>query len=161
MGYFLVILVVDLLYCIVMVQYCVVFLFGDGIGFEIIVVVCQLLEVVSQCYGFLLSFEEQFIGGSVIDVIGELLFVSIFEVCKLVDVVLLVVIGSFCFDSFFCEKWLEIGLFGLCVGMELFVNLWLVKIVLVFIVVSSFKCEVIEGVDLMVVWEFIGGIYFG
>ena len=65
------------------------------------------------------------------------------------------------FDSLPREKRPETGLLGLRAGMELFANLRPVKIVPALIDASSLKREVIEGVDLMVVRELTGGIYFG
>ena len=74
---------------------------------------------------------------------------------------LLAAIGSPRFDSLPREKRPETGLLGLRAGMELFANLRPVKIVPALIDASSLKREVIEGVDLMVVRELTGGIYFG
>ena len=144
-----------------MAQHRVVLLPGDGIGPEITAVARQLLEVVSQRHGFSLSFEEQPIGGSAIDATGEPLPASTLEACKSADAVLLAAIGSPRFDSLPREKRPETGLLGLRSGMELFANLRPVKIVPALIEASSLKREVIEGVDLMVVRELTGGIYFG
>ena len=144
-----------------MAQHRVVLLPGDGIGPEITAVARQLLEVVSQRHGFSLSFEEQPIGGSAIDATGEPLPASTLEACKAADAVLLAAIGSPRFDSLPREKRPETGLLGLRAGMELFANLRPVKIVPALIDASSLKREVIEGVDLMVVRELTGGIYFG
>ena len=69
--------------------------------------------------------------------------------------------GSPRFDGLPREKRPETGLLGLRSGMELFANLRPVKIVSALIDASSLKREVIDGVDLMVVRELTGGIYFG
>ena len=74
---------------------------------------------------------------------------------------LLAAIGSPRFDSLPREKRPETGLLGLRSGLELFANLRPVKIVPALIGASSLRREVIEGVDLMVVRELTGGIYFG
>ena len=144
-----------------MAQYRVVLLPGDGIGPEITAVARQLLDVVAQRHGFQLTFEEQPIGGSAIDSTGEPLPASTLNACRSADAVLLAAIGSPRFDSLPREKRPETGLLGLRSGLELFANLRPVKIVPALIGASSLKQEVIEGVDLMVVRELTGGIYFG
>ena len=139
----------------------VVLLPGDGIGPEITAVAKQLLEAVSDRHGFLLEFSEAPIGGSAIDATGEPLPASTLEACKAADAVLLAAIGSPRFDSLPREQRPESGLLALRSGMELFANLRPVKIVPALICASSLRPEVVEGVDLMVVRELTGGIYFG
>ena len=104
-------------------------------------------------------FEEQPIGGSAIDAAGEPLRQHIGR-CKAADAVLLAAIGSPRFDNLPRDKRPETGLLGLRSGMDLFANLRPVKIVPALIDASSLKREVIDGVDLMVVRELTGGIYF-
>ena len=139
----------------------VVLLPGDGIGPEITAVARQLLEAVSRKHGFTLEFSEAPIGGSAIDATGEPLPASTLEACKAADAVLLAAIGSPRFDSLPREQRPESGLLALRSGMELFANLRPVKIVPALIGASSLRPEVVEGVDLMVVRELTGGIYFG
>ena len=139
----------------------VVLLPGDGIGPEITAVAKQLLEAVSSRHGFSLEFSEAPIGGSAIDATGEPLPASTLEACKAADAVLLAAIGSPRFDSLPREQRPESGLLALRSGMELFANLRPVKIVPALIGASSLRPEVVEGVDLMVVRELTGGIYFG
>ena len=144
-----------------MPQHRVVLLPGDGIGPEITAVARQLLEAVSARHGFTLEFSEAPIGGSAIDATGEPLPASTLEACKAADAVLLAAIGSPRFDALPREQRPESGLLALRSGMELFANLRPVKIVPALIGASSLRPEVVEGVDLMVVRELTGGIYFG
>ena len=139
----------------------VVLLPGDGIGPEITAVARQLLEAVSRKHAFTIEFSEAPIGGSAIDATGEPLPASTLEVCKAADAVLLAAIGSPRFDALPRAQRPESGLLALRSGMELFANLRPVKIVPALIGASSLRPEVVEGVDLMVVRELTGGIYFG
>jgi 3-isopropylmalate dehydrogenase len=144
-----------------MTSYRITLLPGDGIGPEITAVTRQLLDAVSRRHGFELVYDEQPMGGAAIDATGEPLPVSTLEACKGADAVLLAAIGSPQYDSLPREKRPETGLLGLRAGLGLFANLRPVKIIPALVDASSLKREVIEGVDLMVVRELTGGVYFG
>ena len=144
-----------------MTSYRITLLAGDGIGPEITAVARQLLDAVSARHGFSLRYDEQPIGGAAIDACGEPLPASTLEACKAGDAVLLAAIGSPQYDSLPREQRPETGLLGLRSGMGLFANLRPVKILPALVDASSLKREVIEGVDLMVVRELTGGVYFG
>jgi 3-isopropylmalate dehydrogenase len=142
-------------------SYRITLLPGDGIGPEITAVARQLLDVVSAKHGFTLVYDEQPMGGAAIDATGEPLPASTLEACKAADAVLLAAIGSPQYDSLPREQRPETGLLGLRSGMGLFANLRPVKIIPALVEASTLKREVIEGVDLMVVRELTGGVYFG
>ena len=144
-----------------MTSYRITLLPGDGIGPEITTVTRQLLDAVSRRHGFELVYDEQPMGGAAIDATGDPLPASTLEACKGADAVLLAAIGSPQYDSLPREKRPETGLLGLRAGLGLFANLRPVKIIPALVDASSLKREVIEGVDLMVVRELTGGVYFG
>ena len=142
-------------------SYRITLLPGDGIGPEIMAVARQLLDEVSSSHGFSLVYDEQPMGGVAIDATGEPLPNSTLEACKAADAVLLAAIGSPQYDSLPREQRPESGLLGLRSALGLFANLRPVKIIPALIDASTLKREVIEGVDLMVVRELTGGVYFG
>ena len=142
-------------------SYRITLLPGDGIGPEIMAVARQLLDEVSSSNGFSLVYDVQPMGGVAIDATGEPLPNSTLEACKAADAVLLAAIGSPQYDSLPREQRPESGLLGLRSALGLFANLRPVKIIPALIDASTLKREVIEGVDLMVVRELTGGVYFG
>ncbi|MCP9777565.1 3-isopropylmalate dehydrogenase [Cyanobium sp. T1G-Tous] len=142
-------------------SYRITLLPGDGIGPEIMAVARQLLDAVSSSHGFSLVYDEQPMGGVAIDATGEPLPNSTLEACKAADAVLLAAIGSPQYDSLPREQRPESGLLGLRSALGLFANLRPVKIIPALIDASTLKREVIEAVDLLVVRELTGGVYFG
>jgi 3-isopropylmalate dehydrogenase len=142
-------------------SYRITLLPGDGIGPEIMAVARQLLDAVSSSHGFSLVYDVQPMGGVAIDATGEPLPNSTLEACKAADAVLLAAIGSPQYDGLPREQRPESGLLGLRSALGLFANLRPVKIIPALIDASTLKREVIEGVDLMVVRELTGGVYFG
>jgi 3-isopropylmalate dehydrogenase len=134
---------------------------GDGIGPEITAVARQLLDAVSRSHGFQLEYDEQPMGGSAIDVSGEPLPVSTLAACGASDAVLLAAIGAPRYDALPRQQRPESGLLALRAGLGLFANLRPVKIMPALVGASTLKPEVIEGVDLLVVRELTGGVYFG
>jgi len=142
-------------------SYRITLLPGDGIGPEITAVARQLLDAVSRRHGFELVYDEQPMGGAAIDATGEPLPASTLEACRGADAVLLAAIGSPQYDSLPREQRPETGLLALRAGLGLFANLRPVKIIPALIDASSLKRQVIEGVDLLVVRELTGGVYFG
>ncbi|WP_353929084.1 3-isopropylmalate dehydrogenase [Okeanomitos corallinicola TIOX110] len=134
---------------------------GDGIGPEIMAVAVDVLNVVGKRFDISFDFQTALIGGAAIDETGEPLPAATLDTCRNSDAVLLAAIGGYKWDSLPSDKRPEAGLLGLRAGLELFANLRPAKIIPQLIDASSLKREVVEGVDIMVVRELTGGIYFG
>ncbi|MEG3438984.1 3-isopropylmalate dehydrogenase [Pannus brasiliensis CCIBt3594] len=142
-------------------QYRVTLLPGDGIGPEILGVTVEVLKVIGKKFDLQFDFQTALIGGSAIDETGNPLPHETLDTCKNSDAVLLAAIGGYKWDTLPRHQRPETGLLGLRAGLNLFANLRPATILPQLIDASSLKREVVEGVDIMVVRELTGGIYFG
>ncbi|MEH1952812.1 3-isopropylmalate dehydrogenase [Nostoc sp.] len=142
-------------------NYRITLLPGDGIGPEIMAVAVDVLKVVGKQFDLKFEFQEALIGGAAIDATGEPLPSATLEACRNSDAVLLAAIGGYKWDSLPSNLRPEAGLLGLRAGLGLFANLRPAKILPQLIDASTLKREIVEGVDIMVVRELTGGIYFG
>jgi 3-isopropylmalate dehydrogenase len=144
-----------------MQQYRITLLPGDGIGPEIMAVAVEVLDAIAAKTGISFEFSEALIGGAAIDATGVPLPESTLTTCRQSDAVLLAAIGGYKWDTLERHLRPETGLLGLRSGLELFANLRPAKILPQLLDASSLKPEVVSGVDIMVVRELTGGIYFG
>ncbi|WP_016950858.1 3-isopropylmalate dehydrogenase [Anabaena sp. PCC 7108] len=142
-------------------NYRITLLPGDGIGPEIMNVAVDVLKLVGKRFDIQFEFQTALIGGAAIDETGEPLPSTTLAMCRNSDAVLLAAIGGYKWDSLPSNQRPEAGLLGLRAGLELFANLRPAKILPQLIDASTLKREVVEGVDIMVVRELTGGIYFG
>jgi 3-isopropylmalate dehydrogenase len=142
-------------------QYRITLLPGDGIGPEIMSVAVDVLKQVGEQLDIRFEFQQALIGGAAIDETGEPLPTDSLEMCRNSDAVLLAAIGGYKWDSLPRQLRPETGLLGLRAGLGLFANLRPATILPQLIDASPLKREVVEGVDIMVVRELTGGIYFG
>jgi 3-isopropylmalate dehydrogenase len=134
---------------------------GDGIGPEIMTVAVEVLKVIGTQYQLDFQFQEAPVGGAAIDATGEPLPAATLEMCRASDAVLLAAIGGYKWDTLPRAQRPETGLLALRAGLGLFANLRPAKILPQLIQASSLKPDVVDGVDIMVVRELTGGIYFG
>jgi 3-isopropylmalate dehydrogenase len=144
-----------------MTNYRITLLPGDGIGPEIMAVTVAVLKQVGQQLDITFEFQEALMGGAAIDATGNPLPEATLDACRNSDAVLLAAIGGYKWDDLPRHQRPETGLLGLRAGLGLFANLRPAKILPQLIDASSLKREVVEGVDIMVVRELTGGIYFG
>jgi len=134
---------------------------GDGIGPEIIEEAVKVLDAVSFAEGFELKYSEYLLGGAAIDATGDPAPKETLEGVKQADAVLFGAIGGEKWDNLPRDKRPETGLLKLRKELEVFANLRPVTVYDELVNASTLKPSVIQGVDLMVVRELIGGIYFG
>jgi 3-isopropylmalate dehydrogenase len=134
---------------------------GDGIGPEIIDEAIKVLDAVSITQGFNLKYEEMLLGGAAIDATGVPLPDETIKGVKKSDAVLFGAIGGPKWDNLERHLRPESGLLGLRKEMGTFANLRPAMVYDELVNASSLKAEVIQGVDIMVVRELTGGIYFG
>ena len=134
---------------------------GDGIGPEIMAVAVDVLKVVGNQFNLNFEFQEAPIGGVAIDATGKPLPTETLEMCRNSNGVLLAAIGGYKWDNLPRHQRPETGLLGLRAGLGLFANLRPAKILPQLIDASTLKREIVEEVDIMVVRELTGGVYFG
>ena len=144
-----------------MKNYKIVLLSGDGIGPEISNVSKKILTRVSEIFDFNIEIQEELFGGIAYEKEGEPAPQKTLEHCKAADGILLACVGDFKYDSLPRELRPETGLLKLRSELELFANIRPVKIRTPLINSSTLKKEIIKNVDLVVVRELTGGIYFG
>ncbi|KAK8525074.1 hypothetical protein V6N13_016064 [Hibiscus sabdariffa] len=142
-------------------RYSITLLPGDGIGPEVISVAKNVLKLAGSLEGIEFSFQEMPMGGAAFDLTGSPLPEETLLAAQKADAVLLGAIGGYKWDK--NEKHLkpETGLLQLREGLKVFANLRPATVLPQLVDSSTLKKDVAEGVDLMVVRELTGGIYFG
>ena len=134
---------------------------GDGIGPEVLAEAVKVLDAVATQYGHEFAYEEGLMGGAAIAATGTALPEETLERCRQSDAVFLAAVGDPKYDDPRAPVRPEQGLLALRKGLGVFANLRPVKLYRQLLHASTIKAEVIEGVDLLVVRELTGGIYFG
>lgn len=139
----------------------IVLLPGDGIGPEIVAETVRVLEVIASKNGHTFKFKEHLMGGCSIDQYGTSLTDETLADCQAADAVLLGAVGGPKWDDPLAKDRPERGLLALRKGLGVFANLRPVKVHPALVEWSPLKAEKLEGVDILVVRELTGGLYFG
>ena len=134
---------------------------GDGIGPEIIDEAVKVLDAVASSSGFDFSYDEALMGGAAYDITGDPLPQETIRKSLASDAVLFGAIGGEKWDSLPREKRPESGLLRFRKELGVYANLRPAVVYDELINASSLKPAIIKGVDILVVRELIGGIYFG
>ena len=134
---------------------------GDGIGPEVVAEAVRVLDTIASNYGHSFKFTERLMGGCSIDKFGSSLTEETLADCKSADAVILGAVGGPKWDDPSGKDRPERGLLALRKGLSVFANLRPVKVHHALIDSSPLKPEILKGVDIMVVRELTGGLYFG
>ena len=133
---------------------------GDGIGPDVIAEAVGVLEAVGRRFGHDFELSEGAIGGNAIDSTGTALPDETQELCDQADAVLFGAVGGPKWDDPRATVRAEDGILGIRQSMGLFANLRPVKVEPALVNSSPIKRDRLEGVDMIVVRELTGGLYF-
>jgi 3-isopropylmalate dehydrogenase len=139
----------------------IVRLAGDGVGPDVMAEATRALEAVATRWGHSFEFEDRLIGGAALDAFGEPMRDEDIAICAKADAIMLGAVGGPKWDG--VEQMLrpERGLLKLRKSLRLYANLRPVSVLPALYDASPLKPHLLEGVDLMVVRELTGGLYFG
>ncbi|HEU5408603.1 MAG TPA: 3-isopropylmalate dehydrogenase, partial [Nitrospira sp.] len=134
---------------------------GDGVGREIVPEAVKVLKVIAEKYGHSFEFVAADIGGQAIDKAGVPLPKDTLALAKQSDAVLLGAVGGPRWENLEYSLRPERALLGIREALGLYANLRPAKLYSNLVDASTLKREVVEGIDILVIRELTGGIYFG
>src|SRR5216684_9071691 len=134
---------------------------GDGIGPEVVAEAVKVLQCLQRDFGLDVELEPALLGGAAYESSGHPLPDSTLALAKAADAVLLGAVGGPKWESLDIALRPEKALLMLRSELELFANLRPALLYPQLAEASSLKPEVVSGLDIMIVRELIGGIYFG
>lgn len=141
--------------------YNIALLSGDGIGPEIVSEAVKVLEAVGKKFNIEFEFKKALIGGCAYDEYKTPLPQATIDICKASDAVLLGAVGDWKYDSLPPEVRPEKALLGIRKALNLFANLRPAIVYDELTSSSPLKPEIVSGVDIMIVRELTGDVYFG
>ncbi len=139
----------------------IVVLAGDGVGPEVTAAAVRVLEQVSAAHGLKLELEDALIGGAAYDAAGSPLPNATIQSCKTATGILLGAVGGPKWAYIPVQHRPEQGLLAIRKALGLFANLRPVITTPELAAASPLRAEKLEGVDILVIRELTGGIYFG
>jgi 3-isopropylmalate dehydrogenase len=134
---------------------------GDGIGPEVMREARRVIDWLDRKRGIVFEIEEDLVGGASIDARGTPLSDDTLALAKAADAVLFGSVGGPAWDKLGFDKRPEIAILGLRRELELFANLRPAIVFDPLVAASTLKPEIVQGLDIMIVRESTGGIYFG
>ncbi len=134
---------------------------GDGIGPDVVAGARQVLDVIADRHGHTFEYREELIGGAAIDALGDPLPPATVDSCAAADAVLLGAVGGPKWSDPNAKIRPEQGLLKLRSVLGVYANIRPVKIYDELAGASPLKAEILRGVDMLVIRELTGGIYFG
>jgi 3-isopropylmalate dehydrogenase len=134
---------------------------GDGIGPEVVSEAVRVLDVIAHKFNHTFEFRERLMGGCSIDKYGSSLTDETLADCQSADAVLLGAVGGPKWDDPSAKDRPERGLLALRKGLGVFANLRPVRVHPALVDASPLKPEKLAGVDILVLRELTGGLYFG
>ncbi|MBE7705677.1 MAG: 3-isopropylmalate dehydrogenase [Cyanobacteria bacterium SIG30] len=144
-----------------MAKYKIAVLSGDGTGPEVIAEALKVLKAVERKYDIEFEFNEALIGGCAYDKFGTPLPDSTLELAKNSDAVMLGAVGDWKYDTLPPEVRPERALLGIRKGLNLFANLRPAIVFEELVSSSPLKAENVAGVNIMIIRELTGDVYFG
>lgn len=137
------------------------FLAGDGIGPEIVREARKVLDTLAQTDGYAFEAREALVGGAAYDAEGDPFPESTEAACHAADAILFGAVGGPQYDHLPRAKRPESGLLRMRSSLDLFANLRPAQLFPELAAASSLKPEIVAGLDILIVRELTGGIYFG
>ena len=134
---------------------------GDGIGPEVIAQGVRVLGAISGKFGHTFDLTQALIGGAALDVCGTALPADTLAIAKASDAILLGAVGGPKWDDPDAPERPEMGLLGLRKSLALYANLRPTTVHPPLVAASPIRPERLRGVDILVVRELTGGLYFG
>ena len=134
---------------------------GDGIGQEVVAPAIAVMDVAAKQEGCEITVTQGLVGGVAIDACGDPLPAQTLELAKAADAVLLGGVGGPKWDDLPMASRPERGLLGLRQGLGLFANLRPALLCAPLVSASSLKPELVADLDILIIRELTGGIYFG
>src|SRR4029077_20786366 len=145
----------------VMTTYRIATIPGDGVGPEVVAAARRVVDAAGEAFDFAVEWTEVLAGGIAIDTHGVAIRPEDVETCRDADAILLGAVGGPKWSDPSAPVRPEQALFALRGGLGLYANLRPVTIHPALIASSPVRAELLDGVDLLIVRELTGGLYFG